>query len=716
MVAGFCLFNMTFSDFLEQHHITLNKQQTAAAKRIDGATLILAVPGSGKTTVIITRLGYMIMALGTDPSQILTLTFSRASATDLTERYTRFFGSQAVMPRFSTIHSFALTVIRTYEKMSGRQAFDVLADNNQMLRSIYRRVKHSFPSDSDMADITSAITLVKNRMLKGDAIADALPDEGKFTQIYETYEAEKRREHLMDFDDMLKYALGLLRKYPELLNRFTSRYHYINVDEAQDTSTIQFALIYLLSKRRGNLFMVGDEDQSIYGFRGADPRALLFFQKMVPDGKVMLMETNHRSTAKLVAASDRFIKLNTERYAKHMITNNPQGVPPVHQWVKNTEEQYRFLINAVRHEGKNTAILYRNNESAVPIVDMFERAGVRYYLKEHNPLFFSHFTVTDIRAFFAVAQDPTDRDLFEQIYYKIDCGISREEMRSVQQPRRGETIFDTLMRRGKSWQKDKLIDAKKGFEKLKTMPPGEGVRFILSDLGYYEHLKYRVQHGYREEKIRQKIAIIKILADREPTQQAFFDRLDTLKEMMQNGGHDRSSVTLSTIHSSKGLEFDKVYIIDAVEGEFPSQEAMQDNEKGRRLLNEETRLFYVGATRARKELEFISVKGQDVSRFVRFYMQEKTPKPATQKQPKKRKTLSEMGRDYLGKMKRDAVKDRAKRRASRWQVGDTLYHTKFKTGVIESIDGSTARVKFDSSVKKIDLAACENRHLIRKVK
>lgn len=705
--------------FLEKNNLVLNEQQQAAARRVEGQTLLLAVPGSGKTTVIICRLGYMIAELGIDPGSVLTLTFSRAGAGDLGERYRSFFGDTKQKPRFSTIHSFSLSVIRFYEKAFDRRAFDVLSDSGKLLSRIYFDIYHTAISDSDMSDLQSAVTLVKNRMLSRKEIEEMKVGDMDFIKLYDAYESYKLENHLMDFDDMLIYALKLLRKYPKLLKHFTDRYHYINVDEAQDTSTVQFAIIYLLAGAHGNLFMVGDEDQSIYGFRGAYPEELLHFKKRFPKGRVLLMETNHRSTGELVAASDHFITLNQERYEKHMITPNPGGVKPVHQYVKSVEEQYAFLLSAVTMERKNTAILYRNNESAIPLVDLFERKGIRYRIKEHNPLFFSHFIVRDILDFFEFAAHPDSIDVFSEIYYKMDCGISKKMMNSVKYKAADQSVFDYLLNLENlpEWQAGKIAKRSRGFERLKKMKPAQGIDWILDGLGYQKHLDFRIEHGYRAENIQQKLNILKIIARRAASQKDFIERLGELGGILRDeDSHNKGNITLSTIHSSKGLEFDKVYIIDAVEGEFPSMAALDDSEEGKRLFNEEVRLFYVGATRAKKELEFISVKGPDapaVSEFIRFYMKEKEPEKKKVKKLRE-PNIGRLGADFMKKYKRQKSKSRKKEKIP-WKAGEWVVHSKFGRGKLLAVKGQIGVIEFDSAGKKrLDLGICiENNTLKR---
>lgn len=697
--------------------IALGPQQLAAAARTEGQTLLLAVPGSGKTTVIICRLAYMIEARGIDPGAILTLTFSRSGAFDLLNRYRELCGHSACEPRFSTIHSFALSVIRRYEGLYGKKAFDVLEDSGRVIRELYHGIYHTWPSDSDMTDIESALSLISNRMMTPAEIAEIKVGDLSIERLYEAYRRYKRRARLMDFDDMLVYAYKLLKKHKRLLNDFKDRYHYLNIDEAQDTSTLQFAIIRLLTGKTGNLLVVGDEDQSIYGFRGASPKALLQFQKIYPKGQVLLMEENRRSTAALVAAADRFIKLNKERYPKHMVTKNPEGLKPVRRVFPSIEAQYAYLGTAVRQEGKHTAILYRNNDSAIPLIDRFEREHLRYRLKEHEPTFFSHFVVRDIADFFAFAHDLSNLELFRNLYYKMDCGISKQQMEMVCRMRPKVSVFDALLALPglKDWMADKWIKEERGLKQLADMAPGPGVHFIVDELGYREHLAFRVRNGYREETVVQKLNILQILAGREPTQEAFFDRLTDLKSLIAHHKTDPTGpVTLSTIHSSKGLEFDKVYLIDAVDGEFPTQSALEDSEEGKALYNEEVRLFYVGVTRAKKEVEIVSVKGRKESRFVPVYLGEKKKI----KKAKAARKLPSLGAVQAAVTRRKALshmREVSAKRAARWHPGDRLVHTKFGEGTIQAIDGTTASVIFSGKTRQIDLAVCEGKHLIRRV-
>lgn len=704
--------------------LQLNEQQRRAVAKVEGATLLLAVPGSGKTTVIISRIGFMIQKRKIPAESILTLTFSRAGARDLHERYCRLFGSDAAANlRFSTIHSFSLSVIRAYEKMYNRKAFTVLEQPEAVIRSLYHQLFQTWPTESDMADVMSALTYCKNMMLTEPEIRKMEVGEIDFFRLFKAYEMLKKQHHQMDFDDMLRYAWLLLKKHRDLLAVFQTRYRYVNIDEAQDTSKIQYEIIRLLTARSGNIFMVGDEDQSIYGFRGAWPDGLLGFKKMYPEGEILLMETNHRSSRKLVEAADHFIQLNRERYVKHMRTDNETGVPAVHEYVKTMEEQYQLIIQSLKREHKQTAVLYRNNASAIPLADLFEREGIAYNIKEHSPLFFTHFIMSDIHSYFILAADDSDTAAFEQIYYKLGCGISRQNVYDMLAIRKdGESVFDALLRCRElpDWLLDNVIHIQGCFKRLRKMAPLTGIDYILSEMGYEKHLNYRVECGQRQEQIDQKLAILKILAQREDDAAAFWERMAMLKKQLsENTAYVPGAVTLSTIHSSKGLEFEKVFIIDAVEGEFPSLAALEDTDDGKRLFAEEVRLFYVAVTRAKRELEFISVGKKNsvhsmrpVSRFIYYYMKEKSPRTLAAEKQKKDRLVS--FRDHFRNRPLSVPKEQeSDTMLLDYTAGSQVVHRKFGKGCIMAIEGETAVVDFETcGKKKLNLKICAMNQVI----
>lgn len=322
---------LSFEEYKSKYGIVLDPSQDRACQQVDGKVMLLAVPGSGKTTVMIARLGYMTRALNISAETILAVTYSVAGAREMKKRYEKRFGYCDV--EFRTIHGFCAVLINRYESLRGRKAFTLMEKENDtatVLRKIMTEYG-GFPTENELREVQTAITYCKNSMLSDAEIEKDVTVSGRdLFEIYKAYEAYKLENKLMDYDDQLVYGLTILKKCPDVTSVYADRFKYICVDEAQDTSRLQHEIIATLVKRCGNVFMVGDEDQSIYGFRAAYPQALIDFDKTYPNATVMNISKNYRSTGKIVELSDRFIKANTERHgsAKDMTTDNPEGENP----------------------------------------------------------------------------------------------------------------------------------------------------------------------------------------------------------------------------------------------------------------------------------------------------------------------------------------------------------------------------------------------------
>ena len=367
---------LTWSEFYNQFSIQLNEQQQSAVQSVNGPVLLLAVPGSGKTTVLVTRLGYMIFCRGIAPEKILTVTYTVAATKDMSERFASRFGQElADRLEFRTINGICARVIQYYGRKTARTAFSLLTDEKRIsaiLSAIYQKTERVYPTQGDLKNVRTLITYIKNRMLNEKEI-EALDEtaEIQISEIYKEYCKHLRENQLMDYDDQMVYAYNMLRKIPWLLEYFQDQYPYICVDEAQDTSKIQHAIIALLATESGNLFMVGDEDQSIYGFRAAYPEALLSFEKNHKGAKVLLMEENFRSNAKIVEAADKFIQKNTLRHEKHM--------KPAREAGTDIREAYELGIAGVKYaiEGNTGFIPVLKRISDAPYRSVIEYADLK---------------------------------------------------------------------------------------------------------------------------------------------------------------------------------------------------------------------------------------------------------------------------------------------------------------------------------------------------
>ena len=307
--------------FLDKYTHHLNDNQIKAVRQVDGPVLVLAVPGSGKTTVLVTRLGYMLYCKNVSSENILTLTYTVAATNDMRRRFEAIFGDEyANRLEFRTINGICSKIISRYAEMEGRTTFDLVTDERvlgKVLTDILSKLLSDYPTESDVKGAKTLIAYCKNMMLSDEEIIELGNSEGvPLYDIYKEYNSYLRDNQLMDYDDQMRYAYVMLKGSEKMLNEYRNMYRYICVDEAQDTSKIQHVIIQLLAGENGNLFMVGDEDQSIYGFRAAYPEALLNFSKVFPDAKVIVMDKNYRSNANIVSGANMFIKHNTARYDK----------------------------------------------------------------------------------------------------------------------------------------------------------------------------------------------------------------------------------------------------------------------------------------------------------------------------------------------------------------------------------------------------------------
>lgn len=604
---------MNFQEFKRKYQLKLNDQQQKAVLATKGAILLLAVPGSGKTTVIVARMGYMIEVLKIKPEQILTLTYSVAAARDMKERFCRVFGIElASKLEFRTIHSFCVKILKEYETQTNKKVFPILSNQNEVLAKAYYTVTKEFANENMVKEMASKIAYCKNKMLSKQDIENIKIEGQSLWQIYQRYEMYKIENKVMDFDDQLLYAYKILTNYPELRKKLQNQYQYIQVDEAQDTSKLQHEIIRLLVKE--NIFMVGDEDQSIYQFRAAYPEALLQFKDWYKEAQVLWMETNYRSTKEILEVANKFIKQNANRTDKTIISNGKRG-KPIKQVIQNTvEEQYDYVLKQIKNNKQKLAILYRNNDSSIPIIHMLSKTKIPFYSKGQDTNFFSDTILDDIKKIIAFSKDLNNIELFEKIYYKLNCGIPKKWIENSKKVEQKQTVLDILLEQQEMplWQMKKIVNLKRECKLLQHKNSYEILRCIINEMGYKEYLQSRITDSISQHRYHQKINILYWIAKQHKKIEDFLQELDRLEEIIKMGNNQlQSNVTLSTIHASKGLEYDKVILIDVIEGVLPivnkpeklTSEKLKEQQT---QYEEEVRLFYVGITRAKKELEIVS--------------------------------------------------------------------------------------------------------------
>ena len=619
---------MDYRSFAEKYALKLNRQQEEAVRSVEGNVLLLAVPGSGKTTVLVARLGYALYCLGVAPENILTMTYTVAAAADMRKRFVSLFGEElSGRLAFRTINGVCARIIRQYEQSRGTTAFELLSDESRiaaMLGDICRGVLNEYPADGDIKAIRTKITYVKNMCLKPEEI-EALNQEIKgFPSIYRAYLDTMKRQRLMDYDDQLVYAYNILRRCPDILHSLQSRYRYICVDEAQDTSKIQHMIIELLAGPEGNLFMVGDEDQSIYGFRAAYPTALADFSRRRKNARVLLMEQNYRSTRQIVRAADRFIQQNSDRHPKRMTAVRGDGAEVKELTVSSRAGQYAYLLKTAKDCGRETAVLFRDNECALPLIDLLDRSRIPYRCRQMDTSFFTSPVVRDITDIIRFALDQTDGQLFMNLYYKLNARLSKQEAQeAVRRCPESMSVLEYLAEDFplSGFKRKQCRALLTHMNNMLTENAGSAVYRIVKYMGYGAYLKQR-------EMGEGKAEILQALGNQEPSPARLLDRLEELSGIIRSHGSNDSRFILSTIHSSKGLEYDRVFLMDTIDGILPSQAADED----RALMEEERRLFYVGMTRAKNELNIFTFRQAELSSaFSAALFPGKEEKPAAPK-------------------------------------------------------------------------------------
>lgn len=732
---------MEWKEFETTFSVKLNQQQKEAVQSTKGPVLLLAVPGSGKTTVLVTRLGYMIYCKNIPPESILTVTYTVAATKDMSERFAVRFGEDmAKRLEFRTINGICARIIQYYGRRIGKTPFELVKDEKAttgMLIRICQDHGMGYPTESDLKNVRTLITYIKNMMLNEEEL-QKLEEESdiRIAEIYREYCRQMREQKMMDYDDQMLYAYNMLRKDPGVLAYFQNRYPYICVDEAQDTSKIQHAIIALLAAGTGNLFMVGDEDQSIYGFRAAYPEALLSFEKKHPGAKVLLMEENFRSNAKIVEAADKFIQKNTLRHEKHMRAAREAGADIREISLKSRKAQYVYLMKAAQecttgmagmsgseeHRGRadasvtETAVLYRDNECAIPLIDLLERKNIPYRMRNADLSFFTHRTVLDVQNIIRFAMDPKDTELFMQIYYRLKLFFNKKDALRYAQisQEKDMEVLDAALKYGnlEKYQEDNIRNLKRQMVRILNMPGDEAVNQILTYMGYQDYLKKMGMNA-------NKLETVKLIGSRVESPEKLLERLEELRTIIQEKVSDKDCpFILSTMHASKGLEYDTVYLLDVMDGILPEKVLANPRTASKEELEtyeEERRLFYVGVTRAKNQLNVFTTNKP--SKFCSELLGKRNLRENQQKEYagiKKWGDYSPAGTYGIkgngmyhgygtghGSQKQPGKS--YQELADALGEGMIVKHKKFGEGVVVDMEGEHIRIQFGDNVKNMDL-------------
>ncbi len=732
--------------------VSLNEVQLKAVLHTEEPLLLLASPGSGKTTTIIMRIGYLIEEHRVNPARIKAVTFSRASANDMKERFKRFFPELPPVD-FSTIHSLAFEVVRNHFRKTGN-SYQIIEGNIDVeeqetfnpdhpplhkriiLRNLFKSIVGENITDDQIDELTTYISFIKNKMIPPDKwsmIKVDVPEAERIMRAYETFKQSGHHTLLLDYDDMLTIGEQILEVDRELLRKYQNRYDYVLTDESQDTSMVQHAIIEKLVQKHGNLCVVADDDQSIYSWRGAEPSYLLNFKQVYPNAVILFMEQNYRSSKDIVDAANQFIKQNKNRYDKNMFTNNPLHQPIYIRGFSDYIYQAKYLAQKIQKIKNLTevAILYRNNSSSIALMDEFDRTGIPFYMKDADNRFFSHWVVADILNFMRMTFTDKRPDLLEKIHLKFNGYISKQQMAKVKEINNNESVFDNLLNHVQleDYQVKQLQVSKKTFQQMKGMKPQHAISVIRERLGYEKAIKKMCERlGFRKEYLIGILNTLEKIAVGLRSMEEFANRLKHLESVLKTAKSRKGQnvVTFSTFHSAKGLEFERVYMIDLIDGIIPSSEDYKNKAAEGNGIEEATRLFYVGMTRAKQHLELLHYRERDGERVEesQFVYQVKNimdpPMGNLKKEEKSNQNTNTAG--ILVPQNRNdkgLVKKRVKvgnttipynmnaiQNQTELIVGKIVKHRVFGDGEIVKFSVENIEIHFQKGVKILDIKTC----------
>lgn len=578
----------------------LTEKQKLAANHKDGPCLVLAVPGSGKTTMLLERIKNLSNDI--DPNKILNLTFSRSQAVDMKNRYLKESQRDKINTNFMTIHAFCYLVIRNFYKKHNLELKILEADDSynkyNLIKEIYYKTNKRIMSDEDMKNFFSVVGYMRNSLsdlsyLKNSQIKN-------INLIYQSYEKFKKDNFYIDYDDMQTLALELINTYPNLLKSIRNKYKYIQLDEGQDTSILQFKIIEKISDPNNNLMIVADDDQSIYGFRAAEPSYLLNFRENYPNSKFISMNENHRSSGNIVEVCHKFIKQNKNRYDKNIFTRKDLGNKVHLANLNDSKEAYKYIIDHMDPK-KTNAILYRNNISCLNLISFLIDDERDFTINFPSYDYFNSKIIRDLENIIEFSNDFYNVDQFSEIYYKINTYLNKEEIKKLVYKPKNLDVFSYLEEIVDDEKSYNLANVKRKLIHLRKLHLDKKISYIYTYMGYGTYIDTFSKKYY--ELIYNKDLYIESLINFSKDLKS----LDELHEKIRkyekmNQKLTSSNLILSTIHRSKGLEYDNVFIIDLVKNEFPM---LRDDENN---LEEERRVFYVAMTRAKENLYLLSLK------------------------------------------------------------------------------------------------------------
>lgn len=601
-----------------------NPAQQAAITHESGPVMCLAGPGSGKTHTLTQHIRYLILEKQIEPSNILVITFSKAAALQMQQRFYKVMEDTYYPVRFGTFHAVFFQILSRYEGYTAKDIL-TLSQKKKYLKTVLLQMNYQGKLDIDsMEKILTEISNLKN---KNDSayISEVEKSIPQFGEIYARYEKMIRLEHRLDFDDMMLLCYQLFQNRPDVLEEYRSGIEHLLIDEYQDINPLQYAIVKLLAYPHNNLFAVGDDDQSIYGFRGSNPAIMLHFKEDFPDGTILSLNKNYRSRDGIVNAAKKVISENKNRYEKELsAVKNGEGL--ILQSYASKDEEYEVLIaklHLAEKEGKlkQCACLFRTNMDASYLAELLLKEKIPYVMKEkaYNP--YDHFISRDFLHYLHLKDGSRSIHDFVPIMNRPLRYLSRDAVNSLNKA----VSFESLKAfyRGKEYMIKNIQKLEYDLERMKKMDLFAAVNYIRKGVGYDEYLrKQAIEQGISPDEyykiadeIQKRFGLFRSLEELET-------HIDSYRERLEQSGWDKNQeekegVTIMTYHASKGLEFDVVYLPDCNEGNIPYKKSTTPEQ-----IEEERRLFYVAMTRAKEELHIYYVDGEMdnrhlISRFLK---------------------------------------------------------------------------------------------------
>lgn len=601
----------------------IDTAQINAIRHKDGPKIVLAGPGSGKTLVITRRVQHLIEQYHIPPSKILVITFTRAAAGEMRERFEKLMGGRKMPVTFGTFHAVYFTILK---HAYGYTASNIAREEQrvQFVREFIHRLRLEYDDENEfVSGLLSEISLIKNTSVDLEHYYSSNCGEEVFRRIFEAYENFLHQNHLLDFDDMLVYCRELLEQREDILAAWQNKFQYILIDEFQDINQIQYDIIRMLAKPQNNLFIVGDDDQSIYRFRGAKPEIMLNFEKDYPDAGKTVLGVNYRSGTEIVHSAKNLISHNRSRFEKDITSACKEGVPVHMQQFANQQEQNLYVIREITRLHQQgipygeMAVLFRTNVQPRYLMEQMLDYNIPFLAKDRIPNIYDHWIAKDLFTYIQIARGDRSRASFLKIMNRPKRYLSRESLPYE------EVAFDVWedFYAEQGWMVQRLEKLEMDLKVIAGMRPFSAINYIRKGVAYEDYLKeYADQRRIPFDDLLDVLDELQANAKGFETCDAWFEHIEHFQEELrvqaENKNVQEDAVYLSTLHSAKGLEYDTVFLVDVNEKIMPYKKAVLEAD-----MEEERRMFYVGMTRAKRKLYLlhslqIHNKEMEPSRFL----------------------------------------------------------------------------------------------------